>query len=352
MKKYKISLLLIILAGSLLLSSCAGAISASSWPGLTMSGDTVYVSYATGVFAIRASDGQLAWRYPAEVNKSLAFYAAPAVVGDQIVVGDYSATLHGLDALSGTEKWTFKDAKGRWIANSYCNSDTILAPNGDQTLYALTLAGQLRWKFTTNQALWGSPVTNDTTVFIASMDHFLYALNITNGNEVWKADLGGAALYGPALGADGLLYVGTLGNEVLAIDSSSGAIQWRFKTTNQVWGTPILDEGSVYFGDLSGTIYAVDAQNGTQLWKVDAGGPVFGSAVVTPDGLVFNTENGKVVMVSTTGGVVWTQTIVGKLYTTPVFGNDQIVVAVTGGDNLLVALTLQGTQKWTYAPPK
>jgi eukaryotic-like serine/threonine-protein kinase len=351
MKKYTF-LLLLFLLGSILLSSCGGTISATSWPGLTLNEDTAYVAYLTGVYAVRMNDGQLIWRYPAEANKSLSFYAAPMIAGDQLVVGDYSKTLHSLDIQNGTEKWSFAQAGNRWIANVTTSGDNILAPNSDKSLYALTFQGQMRWEYETNHALWGAPVTDGSTVYQASMDHFLYALDMANGNLIWKTDLGGAAVYGPALAENGSLYVSTLGNEVVAVNGSDGSVEWRFKANDQVWGTPTLHEDSILIGDLSGTIYAINTQDGSQLWSLDAGGPVFGSGAVTPEGVVFNTENGNVVLVSFSGEKVWTQTIVGKLYTTPAYGNDLIVIAVTGGENLLVGLTLQGTQKWTFAPPE
>ena len=49
---------------------------------------------------------------------------------------------------------------------------------------------------------------------------------------------------------------------------------------------------------------------------------------------------------------LWTRTINGKLYTTPVVSSDKIVVAVTRGDALLQAYDLAGNPVWSFTPAR
>jgi outer membrane protein assembly factor BamB len=42
----------------------------------------------------------------------------------------------------------------------------------------------------------------------------------------------------------------------------------------------------------------------------------------------------------------------GVIYSSPVINGDTILVAPTGFDALLVALNLDGNQKWTFTPAK
>ena len=48
---------MIVLSASLLLSACTGAQVATSWPGMTVDQDTLYMSYASSVYAINANNG-------------------------------------------------------------------------------------------------------------------------------------------------------------------------------------------------------------------------------------------------------------------------------------------------------
>ncbi len=145
MRKISIPLAIILIL-AFVLSGCTGTGIASSWPGILVQEDTIYTAYGQGVYAVSAGNGSLVWRYPEKAGKA-SFYARPTLTQDgQLIVGDYNNELHGLDAKTGTVRWTFK-GEGRWIAQPVVESDTIYAANGDRNLYAINLNGGLVWKF-------------------------------------------------------------------------------------------------------------------------------------------------------------------------------------------------------------
>jgi outer membrane protein assembly factor BamB len=86
------------------------------------------------------------------------------------------------------------------------------------------------------------------------MDHVLYSINSSDGSMIWKTEsLGGALVGTPTLDGQDVLYVGTFGNELLAINRQDGAILWRTPTDYWIWSGPALDDGILYFGDLRAT---------------------------------------------------------------------------------------------------
>jgi len=87
-------------------------------------------------------------------------------------------------------------------------------------------------------------------------------------------------------------------------------------------------------------------------WKVDAGSQIAGSLAVTPVGVVAATESGDVMMLNFEGAKQWTRNISGTVYGNMAVGQNQIIVAITGGDNLLTAFDFQGNQIWNFVPPK
>ncbi|MCJ7626051.1 MAG: PQQ-like beta-propeller repeat protein [Anaerolineaceae bacterium] len=359
MKSRLIGITLIIMIGSIFLSSCMGAIGAVSWPGLSLDQDTetLYVSNSTGVFAIRMQDGNMLKRFPVEPDNKRLFFAPPAVIGDLVVVGDYAGTLSGLDyrlesqGSDALESWNFSDGNGRMIASALGIDELILVPSGNHNLYALDLQGNQQWVFDeSEEGLWAQPVSDGEYVYQASMDHNLYAVKVSNGSKEWSIDVGGAVVYSPLLDEDGVLYVVTLADELIAIQTLNQRELWRAETTEEVWGTPVLKDGILFVGDLSGTIYAFEAATGYLEWKVDAGGAVAGSGGITPEGLVFATEEGDVMLVSFDGVKQWTRNVEGKIYGAPAVGTDLVVVALTGGENLLVAFDFNGNQEWIFTP--
>src|SRR5574341_2699026 len=83
MKSKHFFILFTLLFLSLSLSACAGgaATAASSWPGLTVDGETAYLAYNQHVYAINVADGKEKWRFPPEAsNKRTTFIPAWCVV--------------------------------------------------------------------------------------------------------------------------------------------------------------------------------------------------------------------------------------------------------------------------------
>ena len=110
----------------------------------------------------------------------------------------------------------------------------------------------------------------DGVVYIGSFKYPICALNPANGNPYWcdTPDTGKLPDHSsPAVGNDGLLYVGTRDNDLWAIGSnpavSTASVAWRQKVcTDGDVSTPpnIADDGTVYAGSDSlsaGTILAM-----------------------------------------------------------------------------------------------
>lgn len=353
MKLKKILISFFLLGSALLVSACTAMIS-GGFPSGRVDQEVLYLSGKTAVVALRP-DGTQIWRYPEKVDAAKTFFSAPAAVGGQVIIGDYQNILFSLDANSGVERWTFNEAKGRYIASPLVVGETIVAPNGSGSVYGLDLKGIKRWKFTGKAGFWATPVANkdNTVVYVASMDHFLYALKVSDGSQVWAADLGGPMLAAPALGPDGILYVGTLGNQLIAVNSADGTIQWKYGSKGAIWSTPLLHEGQLYFGDLGSKVFAVRADTGAEVWSAEAPGAVYASPAALPDGLVFVCQSGEIFAMGYQGERSWTDKVEkGKLYSTPLVFGERLVVPVEDGDPLLVTFDFTGRKGWTFAPIK
>lgn len=346
------TLLVLMLVASILLSACSSAsrIAASSWPGFTVDGETVYVSYGQAVRALKLENGNQIWQYPVEEDRALTFYAPPVVKDGGVIVGDYQNSIYNLGTGDGNLQWKYSEAEKRFIASGLLVDDLILMPSADGKLYAMTSEGTLAWKFDqSSEALWAQPVYDGEKVYLASMDHSMYALEVSakNVRQVWSVDLGGAMVASPALGEDGNLYVGTMTHELVSV-SPSGKVLWRFETQGAVWASPVVHEGQVMFGDLSGTIYALNASNGNIEWTVTVDGPVIGSGALLEDGVAFGIEEAGVQAVSFSGVKQWSHPVDGELQAGLVQAGDFILVAVTNGEDLMVALDpANGTERWS-----
>ncbi|MQC26948.1 MAG: hypothetical protein DWG76_05820 [Chloroflexi bacterium] len=357
MKKNRALSFTLLLGVALLLSACGSAFSASSWPGITYdeTSSTIYVAYNQHVYALQAENGAEFWRFPVDPENSINFYAPPTLSEDgQLLVSGYNNQVYSLDpANNGRENWAFAGAANRFIGSPASNALGVFAPNSDHKLYALTPEGALQWTFASQEPQWASPAADESTIYVPSMDHHLYALNAADGELLWDKDLGGTIVGRPALSADGILFVGTFGQEVLALRASNGAIQWRASTEGWVWSGPSLADGVVYAGDVDGFVYAFNAETGRQLWRVTADSAITGTPLVAHDSIYVTTENGQVLSISLDGRIQWTETVAGQAYSSPVAAGDAILIGITESEENVVIIALDaanGNVLWSFAP--
>lgn len=352
--------ILIFITLAVTLSACAGNVTtASSWPGLAVDDQYAYVAYQTQVYAVDLVNGTERWRYPAEPNNNITFFADPSPSEDgQLIVGGYDHVLYSLNPENGVQNWNFAQATNRYIASQLVADGNIFAPAADETLYALDLNGDLQWKFSTEGESWAKPVADENCkcLFLPSMDHSVYAIDPQNGTEKWRSPkLGGAVVGTPAYSEDGVLYVGTFGGKLYALNGENGSILWEFPTADGgwIWSGPTISDGVLYFGDLSGYFYAVEAQSGSQLWQLppeQLNGDIVGSPLVIDDSIFFTSEDGVLFKLDRTGKILWNQVIGGKIYTSPKVANDLLLIALVESDELLVAMNQDGVRQWSFIP--
>jgi outer membrane protein assembly factor BamB len=347
-KKYLI--LFVFIAASLLLSACGGTVMATSWPGVSADQDMAYVANASFVTALK--DNNQVWKYPAQGDIARNYYAQPAFTADLVIIGDYTGTIHAMDRNTGVERWTFAQISDRVVASPVVSGDAIIVAGGDGSLRALSLSGQERWKFQAKAGLWATPVIDNGRIYAAGMDHFVYAIDLKTGKQIWSLDVGASVLYKPTIGTTGILYVVTLSDELIAVDTARGTISWRFKTDGSVWGSPVLKDDLVLVGDLKSKVYAVTASNGSPRWTYPMPGPVTGTPAVIADAVVFTCETGDVVAVTIKGEKAWGSKINGKLYGGAVLNGERLLITAYQGEKMLYALDLSGKEIWTFAAPK
>jgi outer membrane protein assembly factor BamB len=325
----------------------------------------VYVSSGQ-LFAVKPTDGSLLWKYPADKVEGNGIYAPAAIGPDIVVVADYSNNLHIVNPKTGALMGNkFSGAKARYIAAPLVLDKVVLAPSADHYLYAIDFQGIQVGKFQADAALWSQPLYDGKTIYQASLGHTLYALDPTNiGKALWQLDLGGGVVSTPIIDKNGILYIGTLANEVLAVDTNTRKIVWRIPTNEGVWTSPVLNDGTLFISTKTGTVMGINSADGKEIWKTDIGGLVTGGGAITPSGIVFTTvtgdrntgaseDGGDVVMLDFAKGTkIWTTSTKSLLYGSPVSTKDYILVGVKNGDKIIMALDFSGKEIWSLPLPK
>merc|ERR1719456_529858 len=201
---------------------------------------------------------------------------SPAVSSDgSVFVGTSSGQFVRVSS-TGTRTWD-KFTGPVSASASFGVDGTIYFGSQDKSLYAMTQAGALKWKFSTQSPLVGAAlVTSDGRIVFGSRDGSVYALN-SDGQQQWKFTTGGEIRGGAAELRDGAVVVGSLDGKLYCIDTS-GSKRWEFNAGAEVAGTPLVQDVSIVFGvrktsARSGRVHNLK-MDGTERWFYATSGDV------------------------------------------------------------------------------
>ena len=252
---------------------------------------TIYNASLYGDLYAFNSDGSLKWQYKLNLHN---VWSSPAIGADgtlyigspQTWTGTYDPYFYAINP-NGTLKWRVGVGDGIGDSPAIGSDGTIYAGSIDGILYAFTTDGNQKWKFYTNDEIFGSSPAIDPndTIYIGSYDHYLYAVN-PDGTLKWRYLTGGKIYSSPALGDDGTIYFGSDDQYVYALNSN-GTLKWRYQTGYNVRSSPAIDvDGTIYIGSEDDYLYALNF-NGTLKWRYQTGGQIVSSPAVGADGTVF-----------------------------------------------------------------
>jgi outer membrane protein assembly factor BamB len=163
---------------------------------------------------------------------------------------------------------------------------------------------KIKWQFHTNAQVMSSPAVTPDTVYIGSVDHFLYALDRSTGTQKWRFKTDSRITSSPAV-SGGVVYFGSFDGNFYAVDAAKGDLKWKFATPGErrftathlhgalpaaesmpdpfdfFLSSPVVWNGSVFFGSGDTNIYALDAASGLLKWKFKTGDVVHASPTIS-----------------------------------------------------------------------
>ena len=191
-------------------------------------------------------------------------------------------------------------------------------------LLSLTLLSCAPWG-TQSAGGWAGTVIYEGTVYAGTLDGRVVAVNSTTGNLEWSYSIapvttpsGGlscgqtsipTAIYGtPAVGRD-IVCIGTYSGEVYALNIGNGDSIWVYPPKGggyigAVVGSPVIASGIIYISSSDGNVYAVDTTNGKSKWKTDdtLADKLWTSPTIEDDTLYVSTFDGHIYALSSETG--------------------------------------------------
>lgn len=306
-------------------------------------GEHVYVASLNGeVFALDRLTGRRLWTYRSRENVDPnqfvpGFKASVAVHEGHIFIGDEEGLFHAIDRETGAKVWTFStnpdDPSGGGSPIVSCASffdDKVIFGSHDNHLYCLrTGDGSLAWKFATLGMVNCSPAISERHTFVTGCDSHLRVIDIGTGQQVTDVDLGIYLIASPAV-VDNMLYVGTHGGEVLAIDWKLGKNVWTYTPKQQeviFHSSAAVSDRYVIVGGQDKKLHCLNRQTGEMVWIFNAKRQIDSSPVIVGDRVFVGSHDGRIYGIDlATGKEVWSHVDGRPFSASPAVGEGCLVI--------------------------
>ncbi len=228
----------------------------------------------------------------------------------------------------------------------------------------LSVNPKIKWRFLTGGHVVSSPVLSGNMIIVGSLDNNLYAVDKNNGKQLWKFQTGGPVKSSVAVDNNAVFFISSDGI-FYALEVATGKLKWTFKTNGEKiydeWdyyqSSPCVFNGKVYFGCGDGFIYALDEATGKQEWKFQTGGIVHASPTIAENSLLIGSFDGFFYCLNLDGTLRWKFDTIGEHYFP--LGEVQYHAAVMDStvffcsrDYNVYALKIRtGTGHWVYHEP-
>ena len=266
-------------------------------------GIVVFGSADRNIYGLNAADGSLRWK----VEAAEPVLGAVTIHEGIAYVGASDKTFRAIDIQTGKVVWSYNQVKGYIETKPLVVDDKVIFSAWDNTLYALEKAtGKEVWKWTggltrmhfSPAAVW--PVASNGKVFIADPQRAMTAVNLQNGETVWRT-FRSQVRETIGLSEDGeRVYSKTMNDSIVCYSTLTD-------TPEQVWASnvgfgyehapsmPQEKDGVMYGSTKEGLLFALEAKTGKVIWKHKVGNSLINTVVPL---------NGREVLFTATSGEV------------------------------------------------
>jgi outer membrane protein assembly factor BamB len=210
----------------------------------------------------------------------------------RVFVGSSDRGLYALRADDGSLVWRFETLGFVQCAPLYDPVENVVYfGSNDGALYRVAADdGRLLWRFASNAEISQRPVLSDGVLYVVNANDTVLALDPKTGQALWTQHRTPAmgmevAGYSGPLVWRGKVYAGFSDGTVAAFDAKTGSERWApvdlAAEAEQTLGevpqyfdvdtTPVadvIDAGpAVFVGSYAGGLFALDADTGTQIWS-------------------------------------------------------------------------------------
>ena len=229
----------------------------SGYPKLVAANGMIYLhsDYGSSMYAIRASDGSLSWKYHAGTLLQIA--------DDIVYIQGLNDTFYALRARDGTQIWHYDMSKDVSSVIAVVNGLVYFTSSNSLTMYTLRGSDGTRlWQHKIDVDHYPSVIQSANGIAYIAADYSrVIALRESDGSQVWQYNTGTEPPANPLtmILNHGIVYVTS--DQTTALSASDGKVLWHFPKVGQM----AVSNGKVYIGD--DQLYALQSSDGKQIWQ-------------------------------------------------------------------------------------
>jgi outer membrane protein assembly factor BamB len=281
-------------------------------------------------------------------------------------------TTENIGPESNAVGWIFDTGTIELAASPVVAQNMVVVNNWGGT-FCLSEEGELLWKTSEVKGVF-SPTIGIDKVLVGGKDGFLYSLNITNGEILWKTEItqnpGLSGVASPAKIVNDRIYLGSFDfnggtGYLYCLNEEDGQVLWKNITLSSVYfSSPSVAENRVFIGTMGlynssnlkwnppYGLFCFDAKNGEHLWNYSVDGSVGSSPTIVDDKVLFTSKDGHLYCLDTANGnPIWKKDI-GDSVSSPAIWQNKIFVGSgeMSGEGKFYSIDMKGIILWEFEP--
>ena len=221
-------------------------------------------------------------------SENIALTAAPIVFNGMVMTLDTAGKVRAFALKTGESRWETNlkpdENAGVFGGGMGSGQNKIFISLGSGELIALNIQnGEELWRVSTRRALRSAPSYADGRIFVTTLDNMTLAFSASTGLSLWSHNgmIANAALLGAASPAikNNTVILAYSSGELYALQTNNGRIFWGDNLSvkrggsgvariSHVRGNPVIDENMVFATSHSGSFLALELKTGRRLWQL------------------------------------------------------------------------------------
>jgi outer membrane protein assembly factor BamB len=197
--------------------------------------------------------------------------------------------------------------------------------------------------------LGAGPLICDGLIYQGTRGGYLTAVDAVSGVVRWQRDLVGE-LNGTMVLTDEHILIGTTAEEIHLLERpTAGRPVWTFPMREDSLASAAVVDDVAYTSDKSGYVVAIELESGEARWERQLGSTTSSSASFPPhrEMFVLAERDGLIHGIDTaTGGILWSEDTGAQVISTAAWFEG--VFYIGGWDNKLHAVAEDGTPRWRF----